>query len=113
MGNNYHGGLFTAAVADYYFNNHTVFADQWGVYKHWTGLLEWWTSGMVDYWNTGARNYRCSSRDYTHAPYVFLRSECVFCEVMTQERMDGTSVNPIVIEDNSPVKLARRAEVYR
>ena len=89
-----------------------------GVYKHWTGLVEWWTTGMVDYCNTGARNYRCSSRDYTHAPYyVFLRSECVFCEVMTQERttwsMDGTSVNPIVIEDNSPVKLARQAEVYR
>ena len=21
----------------------------WGVYKHWTGLLEWWTSGMVDW----------------------------------------------------------------
>ena len=21
----------------------------WGVYKHWTGLLEWWNSGMVDW----------------------------------------------------------------
>ena len=20
-----------------------------GVYKHWTGLLEWWNSGMVDW----------------------------------------------------------------
>ena len=22
---------------------------QTGVYKHWTGLLEWWNSGMVDW----------------------------------------------------------------
>ena len=21
----------------------------WGVYKQWTGLLEWWNSGMVDW----------------------------------------------------------------
>ena len=26
----------------------TLSASDWGVYKHWTGLLEWWNNGMVE-----------------------------------------------------------------
>ena len=76
--------------------------------------LDYWNGGLVEWWTTGILEPAIIV-----AAHVITRTRHImcFCEVMTQERttwsMDGTSVNPIVIEDNSPVKLARGAEVYR